>query len=156
ADVTIEEVGEYELNVILTEPYAPFIENFQFGIVPAHLWSSLPSEQVPFSQLNTEPVGSGPFKMESVVRDKSGIIERYNLTAFRDNPEVPNIKTFSLQFFGTEDALIEALKRGAVDASAYVSNENLSQLPDSGKYRLITTPLPRVFGIFFNQNKSAA
>ena len=156
ADVTIEEVNEYELNIILTEPYAPFMENFQFGIVPAHLWSSLPNEQVPFSQLNTEPVGSGPFKMESVTRDKSGIIRSYTLRAFRDNPDAPNIETFSLQFFSDETALINALKKREVDATAYVSNENLSQLTETGDYRLITTPLPRVFGIFFNQNKSAA
>jgi peptide/nickel transport system substrate-binding protein len=155
ADVTIEEVGEYELNVVLTEPYAPFIENFQFGIVPAHLWSSLPSEQVPFSQLNTEPIGSGSFKMQTVTRDESGIIESYNLTAFRGNPDAPNIDTFSLRFFADEAGLISALKKQEVDASAYVSNENLSELIESGDYRLITSPLPRVFGIFFNQNKSA-
>ncbi|MBP6924185.1 MAG: peptide ABC transporter substrate-binding protein [Candidatus Pacebacteria bacterium] len=156
AGVTVEEVGEYELNVVLTEPYAPFIENFQFGIVPAHLWSALPSEQIPFSQLNTEPIGSGPFKMESVTRDKSGIIKTYTLTAFRANSDAPNIETFSLKFFSDESALITALEKQEVNASAYVSNENLSKLTDTGNYQLITSPLPRVFGIFFNQNKSAA
>jgi peptide/nickel transport system substrate-binding protein len=30
--VKVEEVGEYELNLVLPEPYAPFIENLTFGI----------------------------------------------------------------------------------------------------------------------------
>ncbi len=57
-DVTIEDIGEHELNIILEEAYAPFIENFTVGVLPAHAWSSLPIEQLPFSQLNTEPIGS--------------------------------------------------------------------------------------------------
>lgn len=155
-DVTVEEVGEYELNVVLKEPYAPFIENFQFGILPAHLWSSLPNEQVPFSQLNTEPIGSGPFKVETVTRDKSGIITNYTLSAFRDNPDAPHIDTFKVNFYSDETALIAALKKHDIDASAYVSNENLAELTEDNNYRLVTAPLPRVFGIFYNQNKSAA
>ncbi len=155
-DVTVEEVGEYEFNVVLEEPYAPFIENFQFGIMPAHLWSALPIEQIPFSQLNTEPVGSGPFKVENVTRDQSGLIEKYTLTAFKDNPSAPNIDTFELYFYSDEAKLLEALEKNLFDASAYISNENLAGVSESGNYRIISEPLPRVFGIFFNQNKSAA
>lgn len=155
-DVTIEEVGEYEFNVVLEEPYAPFIENFQFGIMPAHLWSALPIEQIPFSQLNTEPIGSGPFKIEEVTRDQAGLIQTYILTAFKDNPTAPHIDTFELSFYSDEPALFEALEKDLIDASVYVSNENLSALSETGNYRIISEPLPRVFGIFFNQNKSAA
>lgn len=155
-DVTIEEVGEYEFNIVLEEPYAPFIENFQFGIMPAHLWSTLPIEQIPFSQLNTEPIGSGPFKIENVTRDQSGLIQTYTLTAFNDNPAAPHIDTFELFFYSDEPALLEALEKDLVDASVYVSNENLGALSQTGRYRIISEPLPRVFGIFFNQNKSAA
>ena len=155
-DVTIEEVGEYEFNVVLEEPYAPFIENFQFGIMPAHLWSALPIEQIPFSQLNTEPVGSGPFKIKNVTRDQSGLISKYALSAFIGNPAAPHIDTFELTFYSDETSLLEALEKDLVDTSVYVSNESLSDLPNASLYRIITEPLPRVFGIFFNQNKSAA
>ena len=155
-DVTIEEVGEYEFNVVLEEPYAPFIENFQFGIMPAHLWSALPIEQIPFSQLNTEPVGSGPFKIKNITRDQSGLIQRYTLAAFEDNPAAPHIDTFELYFYSDETALREALENDLIDASVYVPNEHLSALAQTGRYQIISVPLPRVFGIFFNQNKSAS
>ncbi|MEY2665488.1 MAG: hypothetical protein RLZZ480_593 [Candidatus Parcubacteria bacterium] len=156
ANVTVEEVNEYEFNVILEEPYAPFIENFQFGIMPAHLWSALPIEQIPFSQLNTEPIGSGNFKIESITRTQAGLIEKITLSAFKDNPASPNIDTLEVSFFADEPTLLDAFANKNIDASAYVSTENLSQFKDNGEYHIVSKPLPRVFGIFFNQNRSAA
>ncbi len=150
--VTIEEIGSHELNIVLEEPYAPFIENFTLGIMPAHLWSSLPIEQLPFSQLNTEPIGTGPFMLKNARRDQSGIITSYELSAFENDEDAPNIQTFEFVFFDQESELITALNEETIDATAYISNENLSLISD--EYDLHTRTLPRVFGIFFNQNRS--
>lgn len=154
-NVTVEEVNEYELNIILDEPYAPFIENFTVGIMPAHIWSNLPIEQLPFSQLNTEPIGSGPFKVAAAKRDASGIINHYTLTANYENGYDPKIDSIRLNFFPNEEQLLIALKEKTITATAYVSPEHLSAVSEEG-YNLIEEPLPRTFGIFFNQNRSAA
>lgn len=154
-DVQVEEIGEHELNIILTEVYAPFIENFTFGIMPAHLWSSLPIEQLPFSQLNTEPVGSGPFKITNTKRDASGLINHYTLEAFRMNRPEPKIDAVELIFYQNEEQLLSALRTETIDSSAYV---HASNLPEEivNTYQLVEEPLPRTFGIFFNQNRSTA
>ncbi len=156
SDVTVEEIGEYELNVVLKDPYAPFSENFLVGILPAHLFAAIPIEQLPFSQLNTEPIGSGPFSVFSANRDPSGLIESYTLKAFRDNPFAPNIDTLELHFFTNEEELLKQLQQNLINSSAYVSNKNIESLAADGKFQIISETLPRVFGIFFNQNKSAA
>jgi peptide/nickel transport system substrate-binding protein len=156
ADVTIEEVGEYEFNVVLNEPYAPFIENFQFGIMPAHLWSALSVEQIPFSQLNSEPIGAGPFRITKALRDESGVINKYILTADKAQSNKANIDTLEVTFYAEEAKLIEAFDKDMVDASAYVSNEHIATVLENDHYTNIQTPLPRIFGVFFNQNKSAA
>ena len=155
-DVSVEEVNEYEINIVLKESYVPFIENFTLGILPAHLWSNIPIEQVPFSPLNTEPVGSGPFKIGEALRDKNGIINGYILAANRDTIDPPQFDTFALQFYNDEVTLLHDLTEGTIDASAYVSNENITGLTERGNFKLVTEPLPRIFGIFFNQNKMAA
>lgn len=155
-DVTVEEVGEYELNVVLEEAYAPFIENFLVGIMPSHLWSELPIEQLPFDQLNTEPIGSGPFSITEAKRDVSGLIQSYKLSAYKSNPNAPKIESLELHFLSDETALLSAFEQNLIDTSAYVSNENLAGLLESGKFGSFTEPLPRVFGIFFNQNRSPA
>ncbi|MCA9357793.1 peptide ABC transporter substrate-binding protein [Candidatus Kaiserbacteria bacterium] len=155
SDVTIEEINEYELNVVLEEAYAPFIENFTFGIMPAHAWSSLPIEQLPFSQLNTEPIGSGPFRIESAKRDTSGLISNYNLVAYRQTTSDSKIDGIKLNFYQNESALLNALDARDIDATAYLSTNQIEKVLEDG-YKLVEEPLPRVFGIFFNQNRSAA
>lgn len=154
-DVSVEEIGEYELNIMLEEAYAPFIENFTVGIMPAHAWSSLPTEQLPFSQLNTEPIGSGPFAVVAARRDTSGIINHYTLNAFRDSIDDPKINTVELAFFQNEDTLIEALRKQEVDATVYVPPARTQEVL-TADFQLLEEPLPRTFGIFFNQNRSAA
>lgn len=155
-DVSVEQVNEYELNIVLKEPYAPFAENFLVGILPAHLWSSVPVEQLPFSKLNTEPVGSGPFALEETIRDTAGLVEEYTLTAYTKNRFTPNIDTMRLIFFTEEASLLESLNREDIDSTAYISSQNLAQVIDQGPYKVVSVPLPRIFGIFFNQNKSVA
>lgn len=155
SDVIVEEIDEYELNIVLEEAYAPFIENFTFGIMPAHAWSSLPIEQLPFSQLNTEPIGSGPFLIASAKRDTSGLISSYTLTAYRQPKTDSKIDAVLLQFYQNEAALLSALNAHNIDATAYLSPDQIGDVLERG-YKLIEEPLPRVFGIFFNQNRSAA
>ncbi|MBP6881441.1 MAG: peptide ABC transporter substrate-binding protein [Candidatus Pacebacteria bacterium] len=154
-NVTATEVNEYELTIALDESYAPFIENFTVGIMPAHLWSDLPIEQLPFSQLNTEPIGTGPFQVTAARRDTSGIINHYTLSAYRNSANDPNIDTIELEFFQNEEQLLLALHEKKIDATAYLSPEHIADVIDSG-YRLVEEPLPRTFGIFFNQNRSTA
>lgn len=155
-NVTLEEINDRELNIVLNEAYTPFIENFTLGIMPAHLWSGLPIEQVPFSQLNTEPVGSGSFKLITAKRDPSGVITGYTLTAHRNTPNPTNIEKMMVHFYNDEITLLDALKKQELDASAYMSNESVSSVLENPSYTALAQPLPRVFGIFFNQNKSAA
>lgn len=155
SNVTVEEIGDYELNIILEEAYAPFIENFTLGIMPASIWSSLPIEQLPFSQLNTEPIGSGPFSVLAAKRDPAGLISNYTLQAFRDNHDDSKIDQFKLDFFQNEATLTTALTAGTIDATSYLPNQQIEGVLTTGKYRLLQEPLPRIFGIFFNQNRSA-
>jgi peptide/nickel transport system substrate-binding protein len=156
SDVTVEVVNDYELNIVLKNPYVPFKENFLVGIMPSHLWSQIPVEQLPFNKLNTEPIGTGPFKIKTATRDANGLINGYILSANKATPTPPKIDTFELHFYNDEGTLVAAMKKGTVDGSAYVANEDIASLTESGDYKVITEPLPRVFGMFFNQNKQSA
>lgn len=155
-DVSVEEVNEHELNVVLKDPYVPFKENFLVGILPAHLWSQVPTEQLPFNKLNTEPIGSGPFKIKTATRDANGLINSYTLAANKESSTPPKIDFFTLHFYTSEESLMDNLKNGTVQTSAYVNSQDVLPLVESGDFKTITEPLPRIFGIFFNQNKMPA
>ena len=152
--VTVEEVDDYTLNIILAEPYMPFIENLTVGILPRGLWSELPIEQIPFSQNNTEPIGSGPYRVTNVLRTPSGLISAYELSAFENVARAePNITTLVFNFYQNEDELLTALRERKISGTPSLSTTALASL-DASDYRVIEVPLPRTFGIYFNQNRA--
>ncbi|MFM2424303.1 MAG: hypothetical protein RLZZ70_694 [Candidatus Parcubacteria bacterium] len=153
AGVTVEEISEYELNVVLDEAYTPFIENFTTGIMPRHIWSELPIEQVPFSQRNTEPIGSGPFEVVKTNRNEAGLIESYELARYRDDVKLDAIV---VKFYQNEEALIAAWDKDELTSTANLPLANAKAADETEEYRVVSVPLPRVFAIFLNQNKSLA
>lgn len=153
-DVTVEQVNEYELNVIIKEPYAPFIENFTVGIMPSHIWRNLPVEQIPFSKYNTEPIGSGVFRIDAIHRGDSGLIYGYTLKPAEDNEEI-KLEEIILKYFPNETDLTEAFKNKEINASVFLPTANINELKDKD-VQIISEPIPRIFGIFFNQNRSPA
>ena len=157
-DVVVERIGDYEINFILPEPYAPFIENLTFGILPHHIWKDATNEEFPFSQHNSEPIGSGPYKISKILRNTSGIPEAYILEPNnRYHNETAKISNLALIFFANEEKMIEAFNEGKIDSIAGLNESYLDDLIiSSDTHVVITTPLPRTFALFFNQNKSAA
>lgn len=153
--VLVEELGEHELNIVLEEAYTPFIENFTVGILPRELWDELPTEQLPFSQHNTEPVGTGPYFVSDALRSKSGLINAYKLSAYHSRTSKPKIDTLVFNFYQTEEALIEALNDNDIASTPSLSVESFSKI-NSDAYTVLEQPLPRTFSVFLNQNRSAA
>ncbi len=153
-EVTVEQVNEYELNIVLKEPYAPFIENFTLGIMPAHLWSNLPVEQLPFSKYNTEPIGSGVFSIDSIHRSEFGLIDGYTLKPTQSN-EAVKLEKIDLKYFQNEEDLVEAFANKEINASVFLPANAINDFEDEN-IQVISKPIPRIFGIFFNQNRSSA
>lgn len=151
--VNVEVINEHEINLVLESAYAPFMENLTIGILPKHVWGQLSIEELPFSQNNTEPVGSGPYRLANVHRNKSGLIDSYHLTAFKRAAEQPNISAIEIQFFQDDDQLLVALQNGTITSTASLPISKLDKV-DISRYQIIENTLPRVFTVFINQNKS--
>ena len=151
--VEVEKVDERTVRFTLTSPYAPFVKNLTLGILPGHLWGGVADEEFPFSELNTSPVGSGPFKISSISRSSAGIPSSYDLQPFANYAlGGPYLKHIVLHFYQSEAALIDALKTGEVDAASGTSPSLLTDLPEGTHTE--RAPLNRIFGVFFNQNQS--
>ncbi|MEX0912965.1 MAG: ABC transporter substrate-binding protein [Candidatus Paceibacterota bacterium] len=153
--VVVELIDTYELNLVLDTPYSPFVENLTIGILPKHIWSTLSEEELPFSQRNIEPIGSGPYQVERVARNSAGLISEYELRGVSDQKESTNIERIIIRFYQNEEAIITALQKGEINSTSYLSDRSLSSLKD-GPFTFISEPLPRVFSVFFNQNKNPA
>lgn len=151
--VSVEVLNERELNIVLEEAYAPFRENLTLGIIPKHIWNTLSVEELPFSHHNVEPIGSGPYAMAEIYRNKAGLVESYLLEAV--DGASANITNLYIRFYQNEDALLTDLEAGKILATASLSPEALQTLSGE-QFVTIEEPLPRVFSVFINQNRTAA
>lgn len=147
--VNIEKVDKKTVKFVLRQPYASFLENSTFGIMPAHLWEDSPLE---LNNANTSPIGSGPFVVKNVGKQSSGIIDYYELVPFKKfvlgKPYIGNIV---LRFYSNEDDLINALLNKEVDQISSITPLNAENLKEKN-YHITSAVLPRIFGLFFNQN----
>ena len=122
------------------------------SILPKSLWAGVSDDEFPFSDLNTSPVGSGPYKVDSIARSAGGIPSSYTLNSFsRYTLGEPYLTTLTLHFYQSEDALTQALTKGDVEAGSGISPNALDSIKGLS---IKTAPLNRVFGVFFNQNQS--
>ncbi len=152
AGVTVKEVDQRTIEFILPQPYAPFIENLTMGILPKHLWTDVSDNEFPFSTLNTNPVGSGPFRMSSIKLGADGIPSSYTLSAFSNYTlGKPYLSSLTFRFYESESALESALKAGDVEAAGGISPQDLSIF---NGFTIEQAPLTRVYGVFFNQSQN--
>ena len=152
--VAVEKMGDREIRFTLRQPYAPFLGNTTLGILPKHIWDNVSIEQFNFSQFNIEPVGSGPYRVKNITRDKSGIPVSYNLSSFKDfTLGRPYINDMTIKFYANEEELTSALSNGDIESLNAISPQTANELSEKGD-KIIRSPLPRVFGVFFNQNQA--
>jgi peptide/nickel transport system substrate-binding protein len=93
----IDQLGPYRLRFRLTAPYAPFLEQFTLGIVPAGSAENGASSAAP-------PVGSGPFILESA-RSGETVILKANPSYWEEKPGIAG-----LNFKVVPDAMVRVLE----------------------------------------------
>ncbi len=151
--VAIEQLSDREVQFILPEPYSPFLENTTIGILPKHIWGNIEPEQFAFSSFNIEAVGSGPYEIKKVQRNEAGIPEFYRLERFSNYAlGTPHIETISIHFYSNESLLVDGFRKGEIDSINSISTDVARDLSNS--QRIEQHPLPRIFGVFFNQNEA--
>lgn len=152
--VHVEKINEKEIEFTLSAPYAPFIYNTTLGILPKYKWQNITNEEFPFTSLNTNVIGSGPYEIKKIQRDENEIITSYELASFsKYTIKKPYISKIFVHFYKTEEDLILAFNKNQVDAIHSISPKNISSLKLKGE-QVVQLPYSRIFALFFNQNKS--
>lgn len=152
--ITAEKISEREINFYLKQPYAPFLQNTTLGILPRHIWKDIELDQFPFSTFNTEPIGSGPYKLESVDKSTSGVPKQYKLSSFNEyalgKPYISNVEVI---FYQNEDDLINGYRNSKIGNINSIAPDKVGRLKEEGAY-VVLSSLPRIFAVFFNQNQA--
>jgi peptide/nickel transport system substrate-binding protein len=152
--VTVNKEDDRTVVFTLKQPYLSFMDNMTVGILPNHLWKNIGIQEFSLSPLNIKAIGSGPYKIESVIKNSDNIPEQYLLKEFKDfTLGNPHIKTFRIISYANEKELIKGLQSGEIDQASGISPKNAKNLEEEG-YKIHTTTLSRIFGIFFNNTNN--
>jgi peptide/nickel transport system substrate-binding protein len=153
--VHTEKVDDYTVNFILKNTYSPFLNNLTFGILPQHLWDQITANEFPLSELNFQPVGSGPYKFDKFKKDKNGKIISLDLVANSNYyGQVPHIKKITFKFYQSENDAISAFNRKEVKGINYLSPENMGKIASIGSKDVYKLNIPRYYAVFFNQTQN--
>jgi peptide/nickel transport system substrate-binding protein len=149
--VTAVKIDAKTIEFTLKQPYPAFLENATLGIMPAALWNNSPIE---LNNANTNPIGSGPYQIKNTNRESSGVIDSYELVPFKKFIlGEPYIQNLNLYFYSNEENLIQALENNTVDQISSITPLNADILKERN-YEIDSSVLPRIFGLFFNQNQN--
>ncbi|MFN0096900.1 MAG: peptide ABC transporter substrate-binding protein [Dehalococcoidia bacterium] len=138
--VEVEPVDERTVVLRLRQANAPFLaRSATIGILPEHLLSGLTAVQLFDSPFNRAPVGSGPYRLESLDTREAQLVanERYHLGA-------PKLTTLRFRFFPDSPSALRALQareiQGAFFREALTRDERAAAGEVAG---LTVTDIPR-------------
>lgn len=148
--IEVEKKDDLTISFNLKQPYISFLDNTTIGIIPSHIWSNINANEFNISPYNIKAIGSGPYKFDSVTKNKDGIPEKYSLKSFSNfSLGNPNIKKLNIISFSNEKDLISAILNGSVDQAGGITPEKASLIKQS-THTIHTSVFPRIFGIFYN------
>lgn len=139
----------------LQAPFAPFLSTLTVGILPAHLWRDVKPENASRAELNLKPIGTGPFRFKSFVKDKKGGIRSYLLTRNDEYYGTPaHLASIGFKFYPDFASAAEALKGRKADGISFLPLELRDSVQDFRSTNIITLKLPQYTAVFFNMKKN--
>ncbi|MEI9966619.1 MAG: peptide ABC transporter substrate-binding protein [Candidatus Moraniibacteriota bacterium] len=150
-------IDRYTVQFTLKRAYAGFLQNLSVGILPKHIWQSIPADRFLLTDYNLAPIGSGPYIYDDATKDSSGNILSIDLKANKEYFEgAPYISTFVFRFYPDDESLLEAYRRKEVLALNSIHPGQIEAVMERKSSRLYEIDMPRIFEVFLNRTKSKA
>jgi peptide/nickel transport system substrate-binding protein len=148
----VEQLDDYSLKFSLREAYAAFPELLTFGILPAAAWQNVPAGAASLAELNLKPIGSGPYKFKSFVKDDKGNLKYYNFEPWENYyGEQAKISKLQIRFFPNSEEAVAALADNQIDGYGNLSLDDESRIPGKSYFNFTKVSIPQITAVFFNQ-----
>lgn len=153
--IETETTDENTIIFRIQKPYVGFLHNLTFGILPKHIWEQVEPGRFALTNLNLEPIGTGPFKFKKLQKDSGGNILSYELVANAKYFEgKPYISKLTFDFYKNEAEALDAYNRKEVMSFSGLTAQNLEKIKIPQSTEIHKFRLPRYYAIFINKTKS--
>ncbi len=152
SQITVTRLNDKTLQILLPEPFAPFLDYATFGVLPKHILESVPVDQLASADFNLKPIGSGPYKFERLLTSGGQITgvalvvnENYYLTP-------PFVEQVVFRFYPNSAAAFDAYEQGEVLGVSQISNDVLQSALQEPTLSVYSSRLPQMGIVFLNLN----
>jgi peptide/nickel transport system substrate-binding protein len=153
SQVDVQVIDEKTIQFRLPEPFAPFLDYLDFGVLPKHLLEGFAPGQLVDAPFNLSPVGSGPFRFDSV-DSKDDKILGVTLQSF---PEyygaAPFLDKVTFRYYPDEASALAAYNSGEVLGVSQITQKTLPEALKIANLSLFTSRLPRLALVYLNLNE---
>ncbi len=130
---------------------ATFLQKLTIGVLPSHLWRDVNPNNARLSELNIKPVGSGPYRVKSFLRDTTGFVHSYTLERAETYYGIkPFLKTVVFQFFPDRTQALDAFRSELIDGVAFAPSSEAGKLLSSTRKQGTRLELPEETVAFLN------
>jgi len=135
SEKTFEVISPNILKINFLKNALPTLLNINLDIIPKHIWSKIPKEEIATAKENFEPVTSGPFKLSQWNR-MSTIHLDIDSSSFLFSPD--NINRIIFKVIPDYKSRIYQLKTGEIDLVENIKHEDLSELNADSELKTIS------------------
>lgn len=149
--VKTEKIDKETVRFTLDKPYAPFLDSLTLGIIPAHVWQSIPPIAFSHAEANLKrPIGTGPYRVDRYVMDKTrGTMIEYILVRNKQHEPSAKIERIHFKFYPDFESAIDALNTKQVEGVSFVPTELTGKVTDK-RSTTFSLDLPQYRATFFN------
>lgn len=138
---------------ILTEPAESFLENTTLKILPQHILEKIPASSIQTVDFNTNPIGTGPYKFDSLTKEsgRETLLLSLNKKYYDKKPYLEKVMLES--FLDSKELLDEYNKKNVKG----IGNPTQNMIEKMGKSKSTAVheyTLPRYVAMFFNVESS--
>ncbi len=152
SQVEVKKLDDKTFQIKLPEPFAPFLDYATFGVLPKHLLANVPADQLANAEFNLHPIGTGPYKFESVTAN-GGQITGVTLVA-NEKYYLPRayIDQIVFRYYPDSASALDAYQQGEVLGVSRLTNDVLQKALAQSSLSVYSSRLPQLGLVFLNLN----
>lgn len=151
--VEIKLVDDRTIEFDLSKSNSFFITNLNVGILPEHLLSGIPVAELPQANFNVQPVGTGPYMVDSPLEVFPDGRQRLLLTLNDDYyGEKPKIKNIRFHVYPDGESMLKEI--GTLNIISKVPKDVYESIKDSERFSFLNYELPQYTAVFLNMDST--
>jgi len=150
SEIDVVALSEAQLQFLLPEPFAPFLDYLTFGILPEHLLGDLGIEEMIDHPFNLSPVGTGPFRFQRLLVENDEIVgvvleafDAYYLNR-------PFLDEFIFRYYPSSQEALSAYQEGEVEGIGKVDRSILNEVLAEPDLAIFTAREPLLTMAYLN------